>query len=94
MTRFMSRALLVAAVVAIPLASASAEPFDPHARNDGVSVTITKQSNYLNTRTTPSGPTTTARYETSAVYQSSFTPRNVDAFSRYPLPGTFDLPGR
>lgn len=94
MIRSLSRSYVLAATVAaLPLISAavSAEPYDPRARG-GVSVTITKQPSYLNTRTTPK-PTSSATYETSAVYQPTGVARNSIDFTRYPLPSTFDIPG-
>jgi hypothetical protein len=89
MTSSATRILLLAAAVA-------AAPFaiQPAAAQDGVSVTIRKGPTYLNTRTTPSpGSATRAAKDTSAVYQPVFAQRNSIAFSRYPLPSTFDIPG-
>lgn len=96
MSVFGTRSLiLAAAVAALPLISmqARAEPFDPHASNDGVSVTITKRSNYLNTRTTPRGPTTQATYRTSALYQPFQQQTQSISFDRGALPRPFDIPG-
>lgn len=87
--------VLAATVAALPLLSmqARAEPYDVHGRNDGVSVTITKQSNYLNTRTTPRGPTTQATYRTSALYQPFYQQPQSISFYRGALPRPFDITG-
>ncbi|WP_271168870.1 hypothetical protein [Hansschlegelia plantiphila] len=86
----LAAALAVSASVALP---ALAEPFDPRARNDGVSITITKQPSYLNTRATPLGPTTQASYRTSAIYQPFQQQPNSISFYRGGLPGNFEVPG-
>ncbi|MFD1331617.1 hypothetical protein ACFQ4O_06340 [Methylopila musalis] len=85
-------ALLSAAQLstAVPAAAQSGER--RAASGGGVSVTITKQSNYLNTRTV-ARPNSRATYETSAVYQSSTPTRGPGGFERWPLPSTFTLPG-
>ncbi|MET0312953.1 MAG: hypothetical protein ABW275_01015 [Hansschlegelia sp.] len=86
--------VLAAAVAALPLLAvpASAEPYDVSGRNDGVTVTINKHSNYLNTRTTPR-PLSQATYRTSAVYQPFYQQTNSISFYRGALPRPFDIPG-
>jgi hypothetical protein len=86
--------VLAAAVAALPLLStgASAEPYNVSGRNDGVTVTITKQPSYLNTRTTPR-PVGQATYRTSAVYRPFYQQTNSISFYRGALPRPFDIPG-
>lgn len=82
--------VLAAAMLA---ASFAAAPAFAASRDGGVSVTITKQPSYLNTRTTPSAPASYARDTTSAVYQPFYNQSNSVAFGRPPLPSTFSIPG-
>jgi len=86
--------IFAAAIAMVPLIAsfASAEPWEP-GRGAGVSITINKQPSYLNTRTTPDGPPSAAKYDTSAVYQPTYQARNSISFSRSPLPSSLDLPG-
>ncbi|GLK77491.1 hypothetical protein GCM10008171_27450 [Methylopila jiangsuensis] len=92
----MSRALAVLAAAAllsaVQMSPAAAQSSERRSASSGVAITITKQSNYLNTRTV-ARPNSRANYDTSAVYQSSTPTRGPGGFERWPLPSTFTLPG-
>lgn len=83
--------LTAAAALAAPAIVTPAAAQTRERASGGVSITITKQPSYLNTRTV-ARPNTRASYDTSAVYQSS-TPTRGGGFQRWPLPSTFDVPG-
>jgi hypothetical protein len=93
MTRSSIRTLFIAAALAATVAT-PLSVCPAFAQDDGVSVTIRKGPSYLNTRTTPNpGSSSRAAYDTNAQYQPVFRQRNSVAFSRYPLPSSFDVPG-
>ena len=91
----MSRAFAVLAAAllsAAQMSPAAAQSAERRSASSGVAITITKQSNYLNTRTV-ARPNSRANYDTSAVYQSSTPTRGPGGFERWPLPSTFTMPG-
>lgn len=89
------RLTTIIALALLILAAKGAIQAQAKDHHSGPSVTISKQRSFLDPGTVVP-PRTSAYYETSLLYASSFKSENysgVVGFERHPLPGPFDLPG-